>query len=77
VAGVWIGYDTKRSLGRHETSGTLAVPIWTRFMQQVLKDTPSEEFPVPETVASVLVNYSSGRPTTLDDKDAIQEFFLK
>jgi membrane carboxypeptidase/penicillin-binding protein len=46
-------------------------------MQQVLKDTPSEEFPVPENVASALVNYSSGRPTTLDDKDAIQEFFLK
>ncbi len=77
VAGVWIGYDTKRSLGRHETSATLAVPIWTRFMQQVLKDTPSEEFPVPENVASALVNYSSGRPTTLDDNSAITEFYVK
>lgn len=77
VAGVWIGYDTKRSLGPHESSATLAVPIWTRFMQRVLKDTPPEEFPVPENVASVVVNYSTGRPATLDDKDAIKEFFLK
>lgn len=77
VAGVWVGYDTKRSLGPHESSATLAVPIWTRFMQRAFKDTPPEEFPVPENVASVLVNYSSGRPTTLDDKSAIKEFFFK
>lgn len=77
VAGVWVGYDIKRSLGPHESSATLAVPIWTRFMQRALNDTPPEEFPVPENVASVLVNYSSGRPTTLDDKSAIKEFFFK
>lgn len=77
VAGVWIGYDTKRSLGPHESSATLAVPIWTRFMQHALKDIPSEEFPVPENVTSALVNYTSGRPTTSDDKDAIKEFFFK
>jgi penicillin-binding protein 1A len=77
AAGVWIGYDTKRSLGPHESSATLAVPIWTRFMQRILKDTPSEEFPVPENVTPALVNYSTGRPTTPDDKDAIQEFFFK
>jgi penicillin-binding protein 1A len=77
VAGVWVGYDTKRSLGPRESSATLAVPIWTRFMQRALKDIPPEEFPVPENVTSTLVNYTSGRPTTHNDKSAIQEFFLK
>ncbi|MDE2180729.1 MAG: PBP1A family penicillin-binding protein [candidate division NC10 bacterium] len=77
VAGVWIGYDTKRSLGPHESSATLAVPIWTRFMQRALQDTPSEEFPVPQNVASVLVNYSTGRPTTPNDKTAVKEFFFR
>ena len=77
VAGVWIGYDTKRSLGPHESSATLTVPIWTRFMQRALQDTPAEEFPVPENVRPVLVNYSSGRPTTTDDKNAVREFFFK
>lgn len=46
-------------------------------MQHALKDIPSEEFPVPENVTSALVNYTSGRPTTSDDKDAIKEFFFK
>lgn len=77
VAGVWVGHDTKRSLGPHESSATLAVPIWTRFMQRVLKDVPPEDFPVPENLVTVLVNYRSGLLTTLDDKSAIQEFFLK
>lgn len=36
VAGVWIGYDTKRSLGPHESSARLAVPIWVHFMQRIL-----------------------------------------
>ncbi len=77
VAGVWLGYDTKRSLGPHESSATLAVPIWTRFMQRVMKDVPPEDFPVPDHVVPVLVNYHSGLPTTLDDKSAIKEYFLK
>jgi len=77
VAGVWLGYDTKRSLGPHESSATLAVPIWVRFMQRAIQDSPPEEFPVPENVAPVMVNYLSGRPTTPNDKDAIREFFPK
>jgi penicillin-binding protein 1A len=77
VAGVWIGYDTKRSLGPHESSATLAVPIWTRFMQQTLKDLPPEDFHAPANVVPVLVNYASGRPTTRDDKGAILEFFVR
>jgi len=77
VAGVWIGYDTKRSLGPHESAATLAVPVWTRFMQRVLQHTPPEEFPVPGNVTPALVNYSSGRPTTPDDKDAVKEFLFR
>ncbi|CBE68896.1 MAG: PBP1A family penicillin-binding protein [Candidatus Methylomirabilis oxygeniifera] len=77
VAGVWVGYDTKRSLGPHESAATLAVPIWTRFMQRAVQDTPTEEFPVPANAAPALVNYVSGRPTTSDDKDAIKEFVFR
>lgn len=77
VAGVWVGHDTKRSLGPHESSATLAVPIWTRFMLRALKDVPPEDFSAPENVVPVLVNYLSGLPTTTDDKGAINEFFVK
>jgi penicillin-binding protein 1A len=56
VSGVWIGYDRPRSLGREETGGRLAGPIWTSYMARILGDSPREEFPVPERVAIVSVD---------------------
>lgn len=48
VAGVWVGYDDHRSIGHKETGARTALPIWLDFMKDVLKDTPPEDFPVPE-----------------------------
>jgi penicillin-binding protein 1A len=77
VAGVWIGYDIKRSLGPYATSAHLAVPMWIDFMQVILRDLPVEYFPVPEGVIPMYVNYETGYPTTPGDPDAIQEYFLQ
>jgi penicillin-binding protein 1A len=54
--GVWIGYDRPRSLGREETGGRTAVPIWTAYMARVLGDSPREDFPVPERVSLVPID---------------------
>jgi penicillin-binding protein 1A len=35
TAGVWIGYDEKRTLGDNETGGHAALPIWIDFMRTV------------------------------------------
>ncbi len=77
VAGVWIGYDIKRSLGPYATSAHLAVPIWIDFMRVILRDAPLEYFPVPEGVIPMYVNYETGTPTTPGDPDAIQEYFIR
>src|SRR5262249_46794707 len=54
--GVWIGYDRPRSLGKEETGGRTAVPIWTAYMAKVLRDTPREDFPVPHRVPLVPID---------------------
>ena len=36
TAGVWLGYDRGRSLGRGETGGRAAAPVWKRFMQATI-----------------------------------------
>ena len=77
VAGVWIGYDVKRSLGPVETGGRLALPLWITFMQKVLNDLPPDDFPVPENVVSIPVDYMTGRPVPADEKGAFQEYFIK
>ncbi|MFQ5930136.1 MAG: penicillin-binding protein 1A [Acidobacteriota bacterium] len=44
TAGVWAGYDEKKSLGEKVYGATLALPVWIDFMQEVCKDVPVEDF---------------------------------
>ncbi len=48
----WIGYDTPRKLGDHETGGGLSLPVWITFMAQALKGVPVTEFSVPTGVVN-------------------------
>ncbi len=50
TAVTWIGYDTPRKLGDRETGGGLSLPVWIRFMEHALKDTPVMEPDAPEGV---------------------------
>lgn len=77
VAGVWIGYDMKRSLGSAETGGRLALPLWITFMQKALSDLPPDDFPVPENVVAIPVNYMTGQPIPREEKGGFQEYFIK
>jgi penicillin-binding protein 1A len=44
VAGTWIGFDEKVTLGDKEQGAKAALPTWINFMQTVLKDKPIEQF---------------------------------
>ncbi len=54
TAAVWIGFDTKKSLGDRESGAQAALPIWINFMNQVLKNKPVEEFPKVEATDQLL-----------------------
>ena len=58
VTAIWVGYDTPSSLGKDETGGAIAAPIWHDFMQVALKDRPNIPFRVPDglTVATWTTN---------------------
>ncbi len=47
TCGVWVGFDEKRSLGRGETGGRAALPIWIDFVRRVTRKMAAEEFPSP------------------------------
>lgn len=44
TAGVWVGYDEKRSLGERMFGNNLALPIWKAMMVESLRDAPIEQF---------------------------------
>jgi penicillin-binding protein 1A len=47
TAGVWVGYDEKKSLGSRETGGRAALPIWMEFMKAALAGRDSGQFEAP------------------------------
>ena len=61
VTAVWIGFDTPATLGKDETGGALAAPIWHDFMAVALKDRPALPFRVPDGVK--LATWSGVSPT--------------
>ncbi len=77
VAGVWVGYDVKKSLGPAETGARMALPIWIAFMQKVLPDLPQEDFTPPDNVVAIPVNHMTGRPVLREEKGTIREYFIK
>lgn len=61
LAGLWIGFDEKRSLGKGETGGHVAAPIWARFMERALENEPILDFPVAAGISFALVNPHTGQ----------------
>lgn len=63
LAGVWLGYDDHNvSLGKGETGGRAACPIWLYFMEQALKEEPILTFTIPSGVHFARVGGSEDSP---------------
>jgi penicillin-binding protein 1A len=45
TCGVWVGYDSRQSLGDKETGAVAALPIWSDFMKAAIAGKPDERFP--------------------------------
>ncbi len=61
VTAVWVGYDDSRTLGRRETGGRAAAPIWLDFMKAAVQGRPAKPFAVPEGVEFARIDAQTGR----------------
>jgi penicillin-binding protein 1A len=48
----WVGYDQPRTLGRNQTGGLVALPIWVGYMQKVQKAMPEMQRVIPDGVVT-------------------------
>jgi penicillin-binding protein 1A len=62
AVGVFVGFDQPKSLGKHETGATTAVPIFGEFMKAALVGRPDIPFRIPQGVRMVRVDPSTGQP---------------
>ena len=75
TVGVFIGFDTPRSLGKRETGSSVAVPVFRDFMREVLKDTQPIPFRVPPGIKLVRVNSKTGQRANSSGSGTILEAF--
>jgi penicillin-binding protein 1A len=76
VAGVWVGFDQPKSLGRQETGASVALPIWKQFMAGALEGEPPTPFRVPPGVMLVRVDAETGLLPSSGSATVITEAFL-
>ncbi len=48
ACGVWVGYDERQSLGKKQTGGETAAPIWAEFMKSATAGKPPKDFEPPK-----------------------------
>jgi 1A family penicillin-binding protein len=53
VAGVWVGYDQPRTIGREAYGSRYALPIWVDFMRRAAQRRPPTEFEQPSGLREV------------------------
>jgi penicillin-binding protein 1A len=74
LAAVWVGFDSKRPIGKQETGGRVAAPIWKAFMEEALKGTEPQEFPVPDGLKCININPKSGGRATPEGPSRLECF---
>jgi penicillin-binding protein 1A len=75
VTVVWMGFDKPRSLGKNETGGHAALPVWINYMAAALRSYPDNPLSVPAGVSSLKINPATGERVGENDGGGIYEYF--
>ena len=77
VATAWVGFDRVRPLGRRETGGRAALPMWIEYMKEALEGTPERDVEPPEGIVTVRIDPATGRIAGASHEGAVFESFRK
>lgn len=76
---VWVGHESKKSLGPKSTGAETALPIWMRIVQK-MKDAgivkPSDDYDVPQGIVFVPIDESTGYRATPTCNRVVLEAFV-
>ncbi len=77
VIGVYIGFDSPKTLGKFETGSKAALPVFKDFIENALFKDDFDDFKIPENIYLTLINYDSGLKASPGDKNVIVEALKK
>jgi penicillin-binding protein 1A len=75
AVGVFVGFDTPRTLGPNEQGASVAVPMFKDVMADALKNQPAIPFRIPPGIRLVRVNPLTGLVARPGERDVIWEAF--
>lgn len=83
VSVAWVGYDLNpHPLGKYETGGRAALPIWLQYMRSALSGRPQPELVIPpdwleDSVVKLWVDVKTGKLAQPNAKGAEEMWFRK
>ena len=75
VVGVYVGFDEPKTLGKYETGAKAALPIFEKFVKNVVKKKDALPFKVPKKINLVMVDAETGLQPGINTKKVIYESF--
>ena len=75
VIGVYVGFDEPKTLGKYETGAKVALPIFKKFVKNVVKKKEARPFKVPKNINLVMVDIETGLKPNSDTQKIIYESF--
>ena len=71
----WVGFDNQQTLGRRETGGRAALPMWVEYMRVALDGMPETIEDQPDGLITVRIDAKTGKRATLDTINSRFELF--
>ena len=75
VIGVYVGFDEPKTLGKYETGAKAALPIFEKFVKNVVVKKEALPFKIPKKINLVMVDVETGLKPNNDTKEVIYESF--
>lgn len=77
VASTWIGFDNLQPLGKGETGGKAALPMWMEFMKTALENVPETPLAPPPGIVQAYINPRDGLLLNQNSNGGIWEYFVE
>ena len=78
IVGIYVGFDSPKSLGKRETGSSVALPIFKEFITGYYEDDAPLPFVIPSGIELVKINHQTGQLSSgINDNKSIYEAFSK
>ena len=75
VTTAWVGFDNQRHMGRRETGGRAALPMWINFMRVALDGMPENLQEQPEGLVTIRIDAETGKRADSNTTKSLFELF--